>query len=185
MKKALTLLTATALIWMIVGLFPAAYAEDIVAEAPPVAVQAAPASAPQVPTPAAEPEKQPEMDVQSKSSDQEAAAEKQTEAEKETEALEQPEVEEPTEGEDPVVIPEVFTGSVKVELVNTGLLYYGDEIILRAKVENANIPYTLRWEVLEDKEWTPIANETKAEYRFIADETNALKKYRVVVITES
>lgn len=92
-------------------------------------------------------------------------------------------IEEELEEEISVVVPETFTGSVEVELVNKGSLYYGDEIILRAKVENANMAYTLRWEVLDGSEWKPIPNETGAEYHFIVNEENAGLQYRVVVIT--
>ena len=84
----------------------------------------------------------------------------------------------------------MFTGSVEVELVNTGVICFGDEIILRAKVEDANVEYTLRWEVFRhedidgdgEDDWEVIEGEDGEEYRFILDETNVGYGYRVVVV---
>ena len=78
----------------------------------------------------------------------------------------------------------VFTADVHIELVNTGILYFGDEVTLRAVVENANAPYELRWEVLVENEWTAIEDETKEEYTFVVTEENATSQYRVVVVAQ-
>ena len=157
MKKALWLMTVVALIAMALSIIPAAVA-DTDAKAP------ASTEAPQSGT-------QPEpKDAEGTEAPEPAGDDETPDGEK-------------TEDEIPVVVPETFTGSVKVELVNKGTLYYGDEIILRAKVENANMPYELRWETLDGSEWKPIPGETGAEYRFIVDEENAELQYRVVVIT--
>ena len=157
MKRALWLVAAVVMAAMILSVIPTAVA-DIDTQAP--AANAAPQDQNQA-APAA-------------SETGEAPEETGEEGVSEEEGLEE---------EIPVVVPETFTGSVEVELVNKGTLYYGDEIVLRAKVENANMPYELRWEVLDGSEWKPIPGETGAEYRFIVDEENAGLQYRVVVIT--
>ena len=78
-----------------------------------------------------------------------------------------------------------FTGTVEVELVNTGDLYYGDTITLRAVVRNANTAYAIRWESNDGNGWVEIKGEDKDEYKFIVTEENADLEYRVVLITEA
>lgn len=181
MKKTLWFVVLVTLVVMMTSFLAAAIADDATEEPTP----AAPQTEIQNESKPVEPKKEEPKKEETK---QEAPAN--TEPEQTEEAEEQNsgadvETLEAKEGEKeiPVVVPETFTGSVKVELVNKGDLYFGDEIILRAKVEHANMPYELRWEVLEGKEWKPIPNEDKAEYRFIVDEENAKLQYRVVVIT--
>ena len=166
MKKGLTFITVTvlALSFLTAGAEEIADAPQAMLPSDPVMVIAA--------EPQAEEQPQNEGAIETKLDGEEAATEEQTEVfDAETE-------------DESIVVPEGFTGSVKVELVNTGALYFGDEIILRARVENANVPYTLRWELNDGKEWKPISGENKPEYHFIVDETNVRYQYRVVVITE-
>lgn len=176
MKKMQKLLSVIAIIAILASTVVVAFADEI--DEAPVPVPA-PAPAEQV-----QPEPQAVAEVatvEQGAVNEEPAAEepaKEQPAEDEVEA----EPEEETEAEEEA--PVAFTGSVEVELVNTGDLYFGDEIILRAKVQNANVAYKLRWEFYDEehREWKPIQNETKPEYRFIVTEENAVLQYRVVVI---
>ena len=92
--------------------------------------------------------------------------------------------------QEPVVEPEAesavpFTGSARIELVNTEQLYYGDTVILRAVIENANIAYAIRWESNDGSGWAEIKGEDKEEYEFVVTEQNAGLEYRVVLLTEA
>lgn len=94
---------------------------------------------------------------------------------------------EPTEKakEDVPEAPIAFTGTVEIEMKNTGELYYGDTVTLRAVIRDANTGYILRWEVNDGTGWTEIEAADKLEYEFIVLEENAHFEYRVVLITEA
>lgn len=101
--------------------------------------------------------------------------------------------EEPTEvpSSEPTVEPSVeptaipFTAEVKIELVNTGDIFFGDEVTLRAVVRNASAAYTIRWECSEDGQtWKEIENETTDEYKFIVTEENVELSYRIVLTAQ-
>ena len=74
-----------------------------------------------------------------------------------------------------------FTANVKIVLVNSGDIFFGDEIILRAAVENANAEYTIRWEQNDGSGWKVIDGEDGHEYRFIVTQENVALDYRVVL----
>ena len=69
---------------------------------------------------------------------------------------------------EPTPVP--FTASVKIELANTGDIYFGDEITLRAVVENATAAYTIRWESNDGSGWVELGRRDEAEYSFIVTE---------------
>ena len=77
-----------------------------------------------------------------------------------------------------------FAATVRIELVNTGDIYYGDEIILRAVIADATAAYTIRWEYNDGQGWEEIQGETEAEYRFIVTQENAAYNYRVVLLAQ-
>lgn len=81
--------------------------------------------------------------------------------------------------------PVAFTGTVEIELKNSGDLYFGDTVTLRAVVRDANAEYAIRWEYFDGSEWKEIKDEHKDEYKFIVTEDNAEYEYRVVLITEA
>ena len=75
----------------------------------------------------------------------------------------------------------VFTGSVAVRMLNTGDIYIGDTVILRADVSNANAEYTISWEVCEDGiHWETVKSGTE-DYSFVVTEENAGYAYRAVL----
>ena len=75
----------------------------------------------------------------------------------------------------------VFTGSVAVRMLNTGDIYIGDMVILRADVSNANAEYTISWEVCEDGiHWETVKSGTE-DYSFVVTEENAGYAYRAVL----
>ena len=76
---------------------------------------------------------------------------------------------------------EVFGASVSVILCNEGELYYGDEITLRAAVEDANMAYTITWQRNVDGAWQDIAGENGTCYRFTATPETVECEYRVVL----
>ena len=90
----------------------------------------------------------------------------------------------PAEGTETEVIDTVpFTGTVKVELEEKDkTLYYGDEVTLKAVVENANKRYTVRWESREDDkhEWKAVG--TGHTYKFKMDKDNVVLEYRAVLV---
>lgn len=113
----------------------------------------------------------------------EAPAEEATEAPAETEMPVATDV--PVVTEEPTEAPVEFTGSVEIRLDNEGDIYFGDTIVLRAVVTDANTDYEIRWEVLEGSEWIEIEGEDEETYEFVVTEENCDKEYRVVLITEA
>ena len=92
--------------------------------------------------------------------------------------------EEPTQEPtaEPTVEPVEFTGTVEVDMRNSGDIYYGDKITLVARISNANLPYSIRWEVDKDNGWTTISGETGDTYDFVVTEENEGYAYRVVLV---
>lgn len=78
-----------------------------------------------------------------------------------------------------------FTGTVEIKLVNTGDIYFGDTVTLRAVVRDANTAYEIRWECNDGNGWVEIEDEDELEYDFVVTEENAKLEYRVVLITEA
>lgn len=78
-----------------------------------------------------------------------------------------------------------FTGTVEIKLVNTGDIYFGDTVTLRAVVRDANTAYEIRWECNDGNGWVEIEDEDELEYDFVVTEENAKLAYRVVLITEA
>ena len=78
-----------------------------------------------------------------------------------------------------------FTGTVEIKLVNTGDIYFGDTVTLRAVVRDANTAYEIRWECNDGNGWEEIEDEDEMEYDFVVTEENAKLEYRVVLITEA
>ena len=76
---------------------------------------------------------------------------------------------------------------MKIELVNTGDIFYGDEVTLEAVIENATMAYTIRWEYDDGGEdgWQEIANEHGTRYKFIVTEENIGFDYRVVLLPQA
>ena len=81
--------------------------------------------------------------------------------------------------------PVAFTGTVEIKLVNTGDIYFGDTVTLRAVVRDANTAYEIRWECNDGSGWVEIRDEDELEYDFVVTEENAKLEYRVVLITEA
>ena len=101
-----------------------------------------------------------------------------------TESTEEPAAEEPA-SEEPAAepTPVAFAGTVTVRLENTGDIYFGDVITLRAEIKDANLPYTIRWEANDGNGWKAIPDENGEKYEFEVDEENATWEYRVVLST--
>lgn len=172
-KKMLMVLVAVS---VMASMLVPAVAEDVVpTEQPTQAPVVLATSAPTTAAPTQAPEE----------TSTEAPAEEPTETPTE-EPAEEP-TEEPTEtpSEEPTEEPVEFTGSVEIVLENTGDIYFGDTVVLRAVVTNANISYDIRWEVLEGSEWVEIEGEDEETYEFVVTEQNCDKEYRVVLITEA
>ena len=74
---------------------------------------------------------------------------------------------------------------MEIKLVNTGDIYFGDTVTLRAVVRDANTAYQIRWECNDGSGWVEIRDEDELEYDFIVTEENAKLAYRVVLITEA
>ena len=74
-----------------------------------------------------------------------------------------------------------FNGTAEIEMTNEGLLRFGDEIKLEAKVRDADLSYRLIWEANDDDErgWYTIASGEKYSYTLTAD--NLEREYRVVL----
>ena len=104
-----------------------------------------------------------------------------------TEAPTEEPTEEPTEAptEEPEPTPVPFEGSVEIKLENEGDIYFGDTVILRAVIRDANTDYEIRWEYLSGSEWKVISGEDDETYEFVVTEENAELEYRVVLITEA
>ena len=82
---------------------------------------------------------------------------------------------------------EPFTGTVEIKLVNTGDIYFGDTVTLRAIVRGANTDYEIRWEANDGAGWVEVRDDDRKddELTFVVDEDNAKYDYRVVLITEA
>ena len=83
-------------------------------------------------------------------------------------------------------IPEKFTqaeytGTAEIMLVNEGMLTYGDEIILKADVRDVNTDYILLWEANDNNAQGWFTIGVGDEYRFILDQENLEREYRVVI----
>ena len=80
-----------------------------------------------------------------------------------------------------------FTGKAKIKLENDGEIYYGDTVVLKAVVTDANTAYQIRWEFYDedDSEWKAISGVNGDTYKFTLTEENAGLVYRVVLITEA
>ena len=83
------------------------------------------------------------------------------------------------EGE--IEAPVVFTGHAYITIDNKGMLYYGDEVTLRANVENANMDYSIVWEATDDngEHWERL--ESGESISFILTQWNAGRQYRIVL----
>lgn len=89
-------------------------------------------------------------------------------------------VEEPTEAESVSNVTEKPQGTVRIVLLNDGPLYYGDEVALKADVDNVEDEHTLTWQVKVDVDkWENVA--TGKVYRFTLTPENASLEYRVIV----
>ena len=75
-----------------------------------------------------------------------------------------------------------FSGTAEIKLMNTGDLNYGDEIILKAVVRDANTAYRVIWEANagDSRGWFAVGSGE--EYRFILDGETAQRGYRVVLV---
>ena len=81
--------------------------------------------------------------------------------------------------------PVVFTGHAYITIDNKGMLYYGDEVTLRANVENANMDYTIIWEATDDngEHWERL--ESGESISFILTQWNANRQYRIILNTKN
>ena len=83
-----------------------------------------------------------------------------------------------------------FTAKVKIELENKGQIYFGDKVILKAKVKQANAEYTVRWEYynvnadIEHGENPWVLAHKGEKYEFTVNEENAKLTYRLVINDE-
>lgn len=85
-----------------------------------------------------------------------------------------------TEAENASNVTEEPQGAVRIVMLNEGPLYYGDEVALRAEVDNVDEQYTVTWQVKVDiDEWENVA--TGLVYRFTLTPENAGLEYRVVL----
>ena len=66
-------------------------------------------------------------------------------------------------------------------MLNQGDIFTGDEVTLKAVIENATAAYVISWEVNDGNGWKVIDGEEKDEYKFVATEENAGFEYRVVL----
>ena len=165
MKNTLKKMIAMCLTVLMLVAYAAAFAEEIAVEsatAPEadVTVVAETAPAPEA-TPAPE-----------------AAVEEQTvpEVEETVQPEAEPEVVEPT------AEPVTFAGTATIRLETVGELYYGDTVVLCAEIENANLPYAIRWEYNDGNGWDAIKDEDGKKYEFEITEKNAEYEYRVVLV---
>ena len=197
MKKTLKRISIIVLAMAMTVSATASFAEEIAAEA------AAPAPAPVVeekkeesaPAPAAEEKKEevtaaPAAETPAPVAEAPATEVPATEAPAtEAPATEAPATEAPaTEEPAPEAIeeaPVAFTGSVEVKLENDGEIFFGDTVVRRAVVRDANTAYEIRWEVKKDRDWEVIGGEDESIYKFVVTEENAAYEYRAVLITEA
>ena len=75
-----------------------------------------------------------------------------------------------------------FTGTAEIRLENEGMLHYGDEITLKAEVQDANMDYRLVWEASDNdgRGWYAVGSGER--YSFFLNRENAGREYRVSVI---
>ena len=201
MKKTLKRISIIVLAMAMTVSAAASFAEEIAAEA------AAPAPAPVVeekkeesaPAPAAEEKKEEVTEAPAAETPAPAAEAPATEAPAteapaiegpatEAPATEAPATEEPTAEPTPEATeeaPVAFTGSVEVKLENEGEIFFGDTVVLRAEVRDANTAYEIRWEVKKDCDCEVIGGEDESIYKFVVTEENAAYEYRAVLITEA
>lgn len=67
---------------------------------------------------------------------------------------------------------------------NKGEIFFGDKVVLRAKVSDANAAYSIRWEMDKGNGWEAIGGEHDTTYDFVVSEENANYAYRVVLVVE-
>lgn len=70
--------------------------------------------------------------------------------------------------------------SISIRMENTGDIYYGDTVTLKADVQNAESGYSIIWEVLTEDGWVKVGSGAK--YSFVVTESNAANQYRAVLI---
>lgn len=77
-----------------------------------------------------------------------------------------------------------FRGSVWIERKGNGAIYFGDRVVLEAKVRDANADYRIRWEVdrQDGAGWETVPGASEEEYGFVVTEENAAYAYRVVLV---
>jgi len=78
--------------------------------------------------------------------------------------------------------PAERTGTAEIRLMNEGMLKYGEEVILRAEVRDANTSCRLVWEANDGdgRGWYELGSGE--EYRFILSRENAQREYRVILM---
>lgn len=153
MKNTLKKMIAMCLTMLMLVAYAAAFAEEIAVE---------PTTAPEADvTVVTEPTTAPEADE---------AKEEETAPEAEPEEAE------------PTVEPVTFAGTATIRLETEGELYYGDTVVLCAEIEDANLPYAIRWEYNDGNGWNVIKDEDGKKYEFEITEKNAEYEYRVVLV---
>jgi len=195
MKKTLALLMA---VMMFTGMIHGAYAEGdsevIEAPAPVVEEQAAPAEAAPAPAPVEEaPAPAPVVEEQPAPAPVEEAPAPAPVVEEQpapapVEEAPAPASEEQPAAEAPVEQTKVFTGKLALELENKGPIYEGDEVVLKVKIQDANMGYSIRWETFDttdtdiDVTWKNAA--TGEKYTFKANAAATLFIYRAHLVAE-
>lgn len=70
--------------------------------------------------------------------------------------------------------------SISVHLKNSGDIYYGDIVTLRADVSDAPEEYSIYWEASSDgSSWFSVGSDSS--YSFTVNEENALYYYRAIL----
>lgn len=174
-----------------------ALAMDICLAVLPVACAAGEEVAPAVdapatgPVPASEPAPAPAEEAAPAPTEESATAtpaEEATEVGETAPAEEAPAEQEAIGNDDPASATDEeipFTGSVSVELVNEGEVYYGDRVTLRANISDVSAAYRIRWEVncQDGMGWRVIPDEQGSEYEFVVNPQNVNYEYRVVLVS--
>ncbi len=70
--------------------------------------------------------------------------------------------------------------SISIRMENTGDIYFGDTVTLKADVRNAEGNYSIVWEVLTEDGWKQVGSGQK--YSFVVTESNAANQYRALLI---
>ena len=82
---------------------------------------------------------------------------------------------------------EAFVGTAKIRLMNEGMLNYGDEIILRADVQDVNVTYRMVWEANDNdgRGWFTVGSGSEYSYTLTRDnmDREANREYRGVMFT--